>query len=38
LVLPIIIEKDFHFGRYYGNMDGELNVDLSSSELENMGN
>jgi hypothetical protein len=36
--LGIVIEKYFHFRRFYGNMDGELNVDLSSSELENLGN
>jgi hypothetical protein len=35
LALGIVIEKYFHF---YGNMDGELNCDLSSSELENLGN
>jgi hypothetical protein len=38
VVLLIIIEKYFHFGRYYGNMDRELNGDLSSSDLENLGN
>jgi hypothetical protein len=31
--LGIVIEKYFHFRRLYGNMDGELNGDLSSSEL-----
>jgi hypothetical protein len=36
--LAIVIEKYFHFGRFYGNMDGELNGDLSSAELENLGN
>jgi hypothetical protein len=36
--LGIVIEKHFHFGRFYGNMDGEFNGDLSSSELENLGN
>jgi hypothetical protein len=36
--LGIFIEKYFHFGRFYGNMDGELNGDLSISELENLGN
>jgi hypothetical protein len=36
--LGIVIEKYFHFGRFYGNMDGELNGDLSSAELENLGN
>jgi hypothetical protein len=35
--LGIVIEKYFHFGRFYGNTDGELNRDLSSSELENLG-
>jgi hypothetical protein len=38
LVLLIIIKKYFHFGRYCGNMDEELNGDLISSELENLGN
>jgi hypothetical protein len=38
LALGIVIEKYFHFGRFYGIMDGELNGDLSSSELENLGN
>jgi hypothetical protein len=38
LVLLIIIKKYFHFGRYYRNMNGELNNDLSSSELHNLGN
>jgi hypothetical protein len=38
LTLGIVIEKYFHFGMFYGNMDGELNDDLSSSELENLGN
>jgi hypothetical protein len=38
LALGIVIEKYFHFGRFYGNMDGELNGDLSSSEMENLGN
>jgi hypothetical protein len=33
LVLLIIIEKYFHFDRYYGNMHGEVNGDLKSSEL-----
>jgi hypothetical protein len=32
--LVIVIEKYLHFGRFYGNMDGELNGDLSSSELK----
>jgi hypothetical protein len=36
--LGIVIEKYFHFGRLYGNMDGELNGDLSSARLENLGN
>jgi hypothetical protein len=36
--LGIVIEKYFHFGRFYGNIDGELNGDLSSAELENLGN
>jgi hypothetical protein len=36
--LDIVIEKYFHFGRFYGNMDGELNGDMSSSELEKLGN
>jgi hypothetical protein len=36
--LGIVIEKYFHFGRFYGNMDGELNGDLSRSELENLVN
>jgi hypothetical protein len=35
--LGIVIEKYFHFRRFYGNMDGELNGYLSSSELENSG-
>jgi hypothetical protein len=38
LVLLIIIEKYFYFDRYYGNMDGELNGNLNSSKLENLGN
>jgi hypothetical protein len=38
VALGIVIEKYFHFGRFYGNMDGELNGDLISSELENLGN
>jgi hypothetical protein len=38
LALGIFIEKYFHFGRFYGNMDGELNGDLISLELENLGN
>ena len=38
LQLNIIIEKYFHFGRYYGNMDGELNGDLSGHDLETLGN
>jgi hypothetical protein len=38
LALGIVIEKYFHFRRFYGNMDGELNGDLSSSELKNLGN
>jgi hypothetical protein len=38
LALGIVIEKYFHLGRFYGNMDGELNGDLSSSELENLVN
>jgi hypothetical protein len=33
----IVIDKYFHFGRFYGNMDGELNGDLSSSELKKLG-
>jgi hypothetical protein len=36
--LVIVIEKYFHCRRLYGNMDGELNGDLSSSDLENLGN
>jgi hypothetical protein len=36
--LGIVIEKYFHFLRFYGNTDGELNGDMSSSELENLGN
>jgi hypothetical protein len=36
--LGIVIEKYFHFGRFYGNTDRELNGDLSSAELENLGN
>jgi hypothetical protein len=36
--LGIVIEKYFHFRRFYGNLDGELNGDLSSAELEILGN
>jgi hypothetical protein len=36
--LGIVIEKYFHFGKFFGNMDGELNGDLSSSKLENLAN
>jgi hypothetical protein len=34
----IVIEEYFHFERFYGNMYGELNGDLSCSELKNLVN